>query len=71
MNIITAKDLKPVTQSDKVLKMVSDRASTQTVQPDPDVCEECGSMTHTDPELREGNYVELVRYCYGCGATQT
>ena len=71
MNIITAKDLKPVTQSDKVLKMVLDRASTKTVETDPDVCEECGSMIHEVLELREGGYHEIVRYCYGCVATQT
>lgn len=38
---------------------------------DPDVCPECGSMTTLKCEIREGNYNEMVRYCHGCGATQT
>jgi hypothetical protein len=38
---------------------------------DPDICPECESMTHSEVETREGGYNEIVRYCYGCGATQT
>lgn len=38
---------------------------------DPDVCPDCQSMTHLECEVRDGGYNEMVRYCYGCGTTQT
>ena len=36
----------------------------------PDICQECGDMTHVEMETREGGNFELIRYCEGCGATQ-
>ena len=73
IKVVELKNLKPVTPGDKLLKLTLDRASTQTVEKhaDPDICPECNSMTHTECEIRQGGYQELVRYCYGCGATQT